>query len=360
MNSCMRYAVPILLAVTLLMAGCSRARNAPMTASPANATAFVWKESKPQEQGVNVELLGQMEGDIKKNHTRMKSLLIVKNGSIVYEKYYHNTKPNEKSGIFSITKSIMSALTGIALDRKIFTGTDQTLADLLPDEFQKQTDGRKRSITLEHVLTMTGGLLPVDEAIDKWFASPDWAAYAIGRPLVLTPGSKFSYNTGLTHLLSAALTKATGESTKKFADDNLFGPMGITNYQWDQDSTGVYCGGSNLYMTPRDLAKFGILYLHQGKWQDRQLVPQEWVNASVQKKTEVDAGTGYGYLFWLTTMKDSQGKELFTYEANGYGGQHIRVVPELDSVIVVTSDYRSQEQSDANDLMRKYIVPALR
>jgi CubicO group peptidase (beta-lactamase class C family) len=179
----------------------------------------------------------------------------------------------------------------------------------------------------------------------------------IEQPLTSALGTKFVYNTGLTHLLSAVLTKATGKSTKAFADQYLFGPLEITKYKWEMDAQGFYNGGTNLSLTPRDMAKLGYVYLHHGKWEGKQLIPEAWVAESTMKQINVEPNTNYGYLFWISEF-EGKGKKLFTYEASGYGGQHIRVIPELDTVIVVTSDSSSREESDANELIQKYIVPA--
>lgn len=350
------------LIAIVLVSGCNQ-EAVPSTASPESAvnqkTAFQWEESTPQEQGIDEKLLEQVDAQLKTNHTKIKSLLIVKNGHIVYEKYRSKSNKETPTAVFSVTKSVVSALTGIALDKELLKGTNQKLSEWLPELMSKQTDPEKKEITILNALTMTGGLNSVDVDINAWFNSEDWLTDALDQPMVDPSRSEFIYNTGLTHLLSGALTKAVGMSTKEFADEHLFGPMDITNYRWLQDPQGVTVGGTNLFLLPRDMAKFGYLYLHHGMWGDQQLIPKEWVISSIEKHVELENNVNYGYLFWLTTMKGSQGKEIFTYEANGYGGQHIRVIPALNTIIVVTSDENSREQSDANELVEKYIIPAL-
>jgi CubicO group peptidase (beta-lactamase class C family)/polyisoprenoid-binding protein YceI len=320
------------------------------------STSFVWKESTLKDQGIDEALIGKIDEEISKNYKKIYSLLIIKNGFMVYEKYYHSHDKDTITPVFSVTKSVLSALTGIAIKEGNLSSVDQKISDLIPDNFNGKTENKKE-ITIRHALTMTGGLDSVDANIGSWFKSSNYVNYVIDQPLTSASGTKFVYNTGLTHLLSAVLTKATGKSTKAFADQYLFGPLEITNYKWDMDPQGVYNGGTNLSLTPRDMAKLGYVYLHHGKWEGKQLIPEAWVAESTKKQIDVNSQTNYGYLFWISEL-EGKGKKLFSYEAFGYGEQHIRVIPELDTVIVVTSDSNSSEMSNANELIQKYIVPA--
>lgn len=353
----------VLLAANVVLSGCStKTENTSASRASENpaSVSFAWKESTPREQGMKEDLLEQIDGEIRKNQTKLLSFLVVKNGYIVYEKYYQNRNKDTYTGVFSVNKSILSALTGIAIEKGFLKGTDQKVSDVLPELFTNQTDSRKKDITLRNVLTMTGGVEPVDNNIQSWFQSPDWLSGTIDKPMIQDPGTTFNYNTGLSHLLSGVLTKTTGMSTRAFADQYLFGPLNITNYDWERDPKGIYVGGTNLSLTPRDMAKFGYLYLHKGVWEGKQIVPKAWVEESVQKKIKADTNNDYGYYFWLKNLKDSQGKGVFAYEANGYGGQIIRVIPELDTVIVATSNHMSQEKGDYNYLINNYVIPAIR
>ena len=331
----------------------------PNTAATSSEAAFSWKVASPEEQGVDEQLLGKVEEQLITNHTKIKSLLIVKNSHIVYEWYRNEAYRDNPTPVFSVTKSVMSALTGIAIDQGKLTGVEQKLSELLPEEMSRQSSSEKKEITIENALTMTGGLNSTDSNINAFFMSENYINHVLDQPMVDPSRSLFIYDTGLTHVLSGAITAAVEMPVKEYADENLFGPMAITNYRWLQDPQGIYSGGTNLYLTPRDMAKFGILYLHEGEWDNKQLIPKDWVKVSTEEQIKLEDNSGYGYLFWTTTMKDPQGKEIFTYEANGYGGQHVRVIPTLDSVIVVTSDETSQEQSNANELVENFIIPAL-
>jgi CubicO group peptidase (beta-lactamase class C family) len=342
----------VVLVAVVALSGCQETKIRSVEKSPqANEAAiFTWKESGPKDQGMNEELLNQIDEDVTRNYAKLYSLLVVKNGSIVYEKYYHYKNKDTYTNVFSVTKSIVSALTGIALQKGFLKSTDQKISEFLSEYFANQDDPRKKDITIRHVLTMNGGLDPVDRNIQAWFQSRDWIADTIDKPMVKDPGTGFGYNTGLTHVLSGVLAKATGLSTKSFADRYLFGPLNITNYQWEQDPKGIYSGGTNLYLTPRDMAKFGYLYLHKGEWEGNQIIPKDWVEASIQKQV-TDAN--YGYLFWI------QDKKPFSFEANGYGGQYIRIIPELDTVVVITSNANLPGGSNPIDLINKYIIPAV-
>lgn len=320
---------------------------------------FIWPESTPSEQGLNEEKLNLAEEQITANYTSVYSLLIIKNGYLVYEKYFDWKNGETTTGVYSITKSVISALTGIAIDQGYLTGTDQKLSSVLT-EMSEQSDPQKMDITLHDALTLSGGLATVDDDFENWIVSPDYLQFAMDKPMVTAPGAVFSYSTGLPHMLSAILSRTTGMSTKEFADKNLFGPLDIVDYQWQQDSTGMYNGGTNLSMLPRDMAKLGYLYLQHGKWGGKQIIPEAWVEESTRNQINVDANTDYGYLFWIKTMQDEQGNKISAYEANGYRGQHIRMIPELNTVIVITSDAGSSEVANTDELMEKYILPALR
>lgn len=344
----------VVLVTAVVLAGCQvkeslSGETSPQTNEGAN---FTWKESRPKDQGMNEELLNQIDADVTKNNAKLNSLLIVRNDRIVYEKYYHNKNKDSYTPVFSVTKSVVSALTGIALQKGFLKSTDQKISEFLPEYFANQDDPRKKDITIRHVLTMNGGLEPVDRNIQTWFQSRDWIADTIDKPMERDPGTGSMYNTGLTHLLSGVLTKATGMSTKAFADQYLFGPLQITNYIWDQDPKGIYVGGTGLSLTPRDMAKIGYLYLHKGEWEGKQIVPKDWVEASTQKQAkDVD----YGYLFWINPSK-----KPYSYEANGYGGQYIRIIPDLDTIVVITSNAELPGSSNPTDLIDKYIIPAIK
>ena len=291
------------------------------------------------------------------------SFMVVRHGRIVYEKYYSGNNQDSLVVVYSVTKSVISALTGIAIRDGHISDVDMKLTDILPHYFSDNPDPRKREITIKHLLTMTAGLEIADD--EAWAKSPDWCKYVIDRPLVYNPGEKFDYNSGLTNVLSVILTKTTGMTTKEFADKHLFGPLGITDYTWWQDPQGYYLGGWGLRLTPRDMAKFGYLYLREGMHNGQQIVPRQWVQESVTLHSYPEKTDGYGYAWWLDKLEDRvHGKKYQAFFALGYGGQFIWVVPELDIITVITvkeeSPNDTPEYAAIWHLIHNYVLPAVR
>ena len=190
----------------------------------------------------------------------------------------------------------------------------------------------------------------------------DWVGAILARPMTDTPGEVFNYSTGLTHVLSAVLTAATGMSVCEFAHRHLFGPMGITAEHWGRDPQGIYAGGYNLYLTPREMAAFGQLYLQQGRWQGVELVPAAWVETSLQTQQTDDAVYSYGYLWWLRQLA---GHDVAI--AWGWGGQLLYVIPDLEIVVAITTNTADDHagadteefSSRAHGFIRDAVIPSV-
>jgi len=320
-----------------------------------------WSISTPEQQGLNPEMLGRADKEIHDNYPNVYSLLVVRHGYLVYEKYYQGMDKNDANPVFSVTKSVMSALTGIALRDGLISGTGQKLSEFFPEYFTQIDDTQKNDITIENVLTMTGGLESIDSDYYSYFTSPDLLKYVLQKPLTDKPGDTFTYNTGLTHFLSAIITDTSGKSTEDFAKENLFSKIGISVDNWESDGKGYNYGGTGLYLKPLDMAKFGYLYLHNGLWDGNRIIPEEWIKESTQKQITASATADYGYLFWLQTIRDkADEKEYTSYRAAGMGGQYIMMIPDLDMVVVVTanSDMSSKDGSDTLKIITDYCVPA--
>ncbi|MWC29441.1 serine hydrolase domain-containing protein [Paenibacillus sp. MMS18-CY102] len=315
-----------------------------------------WQPSTPAAEGMNETLLLQLESVVKAEHQRMYSLLVIRHGHVVVEQYYHNRSAEDTAGVYSVSKSILSALTGIAIHDGLFTNVYEPVAGLLPEA---AGEALKQPLALKHLLTLTGGLGAVDADFSAFSRSPNWVQHVVEQPITDKPGAVFGYNTGLTHLLSAAITNVSGMSTAAYAEQHLLAPLGITQYAWDQDPQGISVGGTGVSMRPRDMARFGYLYLKQGQWQGQQLVPKDWVEESIKDQVKPDRAGGYGYLFWLGTVKTADGAKHSSFAAEGYGDQLILVVPDLDLVVVVTSDPDSSEEWKARELIDRYIIPAI-
>ncbi len=265
---------------------------------------------------------------------RLRSLLVSHRGTLVLERYFRGTRATTLANIKSASKSMISALVGIAIDRKLLASVTAPIAPYFPDRFGSGVDPSKRTITVEDLLTMRSGLESTSiRNYGAWVQSPNWVTYALRRPMVSPPGHAMIYSTGNYHLLSAILTKVSGKSTWAFANEVLAKPLGFTLAQWPQDPQGIYFGGNEMLMTPRQMVAFGEMYLNRGRAGGRQIVPEAWVDASLVPRSRSNwSGQLYGYGWWVRELAGRQ-----TFYAWGYGGQFIFVVPELDLVVVTTS-----------------------
>jgi len=306
----------------------------------------------PQEQQAVIDYING-------NSTLIDSVVVYHNGTTVMEEYfagYSGTTPHDTQ---SATKSITSALIGIAIDKGIIASVDQPIYQLLPKKygylFTEDSTGDKEDITVRMLLTMTSGLKWVDFGPDssftKLFAAPDSVAFILAEPLVTAPGAAFEYNTGSSHLLSAIIHYRSGMTTQKFAQKYLFRPLGIKekDYQWYGHPDGIAYGGMGLWMKPVDMLEFGKLYLNEGriaashgherkygearKHKAMVLTP-EWVIESVKPWVYVGPTSYYGYLWWKPTYFSTTADVA---HAAGWGGQSIFVVGDLDLVIVTTA-----------------------
>ena len=238
-----------------------------------------WKTSTPEQQGMDSARLLIADEFIRNRLPDAFSLLVVKNGYLVFEKYYSWGSQYKIAVVHSVTKSITSALIGIALEKVYLKSLDQKLTEFFPEYFTENLDPRKREIRLNHLLTMTAGFRWDDWGPEMrlWYTSPDWAKFTIQLPQENNPGEVFTYNSSVSHLLSIILSKAIGGSALDFAKKNLFEPLGIQSAYWHQDPQGYCTGGFGLGLSARDLAKIGFLYLNKGYWDGQSIVPESWV-----------------------------------------------------------------------------------
>jgi CubicO group peptidase (beta-lactamase class C family) len=288
---------------------------------------------------------------------RLHSLLASRHGEVILEHYFRGTRATSYENVKSASKSVISALVGIAIDRKLLPGVNAPIALYFPELSAANADPAKRKITIEDLLTMRSGLVDTNRGYGAWVQSPNWVRYLLTRPLQRQPGEPMNYNTGNTHLLSAILTKVSGSDTWSFAQNTLGAPLGITLAKWPRDPQGVYFGGNDMLLTPRQMLKFGELYLHRGRNGDRQVVPASWVDASWTPRTRsLRSGHEYGYDWWITELA---GRRVdFAW---GFGGQYVFVVPSLDLVVVTTSsvalgDDRREYRQELFDIVEKDVI----
>ena len=236
----------------------------------------------------------------------------------------------------------------------VITGVDQPVLDFFPDLPAVEADDPRWAITLEDLLTMRAGLRCHDETdttVEAMQRTNDWAAFMLRQPLADPPGHQFNYCNGVSHLLSVIVGRATGQNTMDFAQENLFQPLGITRVLWARDPDGNPTGGWGLALTPRDMARFGYLYLRGGMWDGVQILPPEWVTDSATPRTYANpAAQAYGYQWWVNSVN--------SFEAVGAGGQYIFVRRGSDMVIVMTSDTQIENYPDLLELLNEYVLYA--
>ncbi|MBI3934450.1 MAG: serine hydrolase [Acidobacteria bacterium] len=274
-------------------------------------------------------------GDAGAGLPRLYSLLVSWRGELLLERYYNGARATRPANIKSAAKSVISALVGIAIEQGALEGVRQPIAAFFPDHLQGDNNSAKRVITIEDLLTMRSGLESTSNInYGAWVQSGNWVRHALTRSLIHLPGTEMVYSTGNTHLLSAILTKSTGGSTWQFAQEALAKPLGFSLPQWPRDPQGIYFGGNDMLLTPRQMLAFGETYLNGGRSGEKQIVPAAWVKASlvprVQSRREADRYYGYGW--WIRELGGRQ-----AIYAWGYGGQYIFLVPSLDLVVVTTS-----------------------
>ena len=278
---------------------------------------------------------------------RLHSLLVSLRGELLFERYYNGRGRDRLANIKSASKSVISALVGIAVDRRMIPDVQTPIATYFP-ELASDPDARKAEITVEHLLTMRPGLEGTSNRnYGAWVASRNWVRHALARPMFAAPGAEMEYSTGNTHLLSAILTKAAGKTTRQFANEALATPLGFSLAQWPRDPQGVYFGGNDMLLTPRQMLAFGELYLNEGRVGGEQVISPRWVQQSCEgvernrrpgRAFDPDGNVDplrdrqYGYSWWVHRIGDYE-----TCFAWGYGGQYIFVLPELDVVLVATS-----------------------
>ncbi|WP_445430267.1 serine hydrolase domain-containing protein [Bacillus atrophaeus] len=325
-----------------------------------------WPTANPAALGMDAEKLSELDPKIKSEYSNINGIVVVKNGCIAYERYYHGYGPKDTHHIASVTKSIMSALIGVAIDTGYIKHVDQKVLDFFPEYIPHPADKQKRDITIRHLLTMTVPYPFEDwhEPLDKMCMQPDWITYTLDMLGQGGTTGTFKYSTAGAHLLSAIITRSTGKSARKFANEHLFKPIGIKeipDYEmksfgfddlfgknvkgWVNDPDGNSTGGWGLTLTPRDMARFGYLYLNHGTWNNQQIIPRSWIGESTAMNPN-----NYGYLWWL---RDEEG--VFSYSALGDGGNVICCVPEKDLVVAIASEF-TMNARDRWKLIKECII----
>ncbi len=293
-----------------------------------------WQTSTPEQQGIDSEKLAETLDYIREEDVNIHSLLLIRNGYVVTDAYFYPFAEGSIHDTASVTKSFTSTLTGIAISEGHIAGVEQPVLEFFPERSVENLDSRKEAMTLEDLLTMRSGFECVNDpseiTLTQMRESPDWVQFTLDLPMADEPGTRFVYCSNNAHLLSGIIRETTGMSELDYANESLFGPLGIRNVSWPSDPQGNNHGWGDLRLAPPDMAKLGYLYLNEGAWDGEQIVPAGWVNESTQKHVSLDEGEGYGYQWWVS------GDITGLYEARGRGGQRISVLPEKNIVVVIT------------------------
>ncbi|MHA2022357.1 MAG: serine hydrolase domain-containing protein [Candidatus Thorarchaeota archaeon] len=319
-----------------------------------------WQTSTPEEQGMNSTYLDQMDEYYSVNNWYLRSLLLIRNGYIVYEDYpMESVEPWTNDTLHTLwgcSEYITMALTGIAIENGNISSVNAPVVEYFTDRTIANLDVRKEAITIEHLLTYTSGMVWDDgDDFSAMYNEPGSVQYILDRPMAEIPGELWNPNSGGLHLLSAILDKTTGVLLSDYAETRIFQPLGIENYTWRIDPEGFPFGTCGLAMKPRDMAKFYLLHINNGTWDGAQLIPEEWVrNSTAAYVTGVEkyGKTGdYGYQWWLNS---SYGAYYYTNPWSHYGAS-VWIFPEYDLIfsLTVSTGY------DLEFLVRNFILPSV-
>ncbi|WP_234684886.1 serine hydrolase domain-containing protein [Bradyrhizobium monzae] len=297
--------------------------------------------SSPDKQGLNEALLCAMDEGISGGKlANVDDIVVIRHGVLVYERYYDyphqmNYDATTRHNGYSMTKSVVSLLVGIAMERGLIRDLDAPLVSYLPD-YAGLREADKDRITLRHLLTMSAGL---------------------GSERAL--GASFQYNNAETELIGAILKKVTGKGVDVLAQENIFAPLGIEDVAWYKNPvSGLPTSASGLSLRPRDWAKIGQLVLNRGAWNGKQIVPASWVDQSTAEHIKAEEAQSYGYQWWVGRSQDGD-RTVEWVAAKGFNSQKTIIIPSLDMVVVFNAGRESKNMvAPELDLLDRYIVPA--
>jgi len=324
-----------------------------------------WETVDPDEIGIDPAVFEQATSRLRTETPALSALVVAVGGRLVFEYYVDGFADDDSTDIWSSTKSVTSAVIGIAIDDGLLA-LDDRIGDLLGDRLPADADPATAEITVRDLLTMTSGWAwdgTVDYAnLDN---TDDWATRTLSLPIVAAPGEAFTCNSGNCHVMSVILQTVSGRTMREFAQEQLFGPIGIEISDWLGSPQDETAGGWGLFLTPREMASFGYLMLNGGAWDGEQIVPAGWVSESTRfqvtpsSTNDFGGGTGYGYYWWLDEVEGFPARFSL-----GYDESSIYVVPELDLVMVAaTPEVPALDepglQTRPRPIMRETIAPGV-
>jgi len=327
-----------------------------------------WLSDSLEYHDISIEKMNYADS-LAESDSSLRSLLIVKDGYIVFEKYYNSGGSNKSTEVWSVTKSFTSALVGIAIDQGYIDSHEELMIEYMPEY------PAFNNISISHVLTHTTGLNWDESNQQSWILSEDWTEEALNRGFFTTPGKTLLYSSANSHFLSKLIKNATARSPGEFAYKNLFIPLGIKYspsirykrysdwqelhsplpHSWRQDNNGLEIGAFGLHLTAREMAKFGFLYLNKGIWQGKNIISEDWVEKSTRDYAHRSDNFGFGF-HWVITKRDNQA----CFEADGWGGQMISIIPALDMIVVIKCDEINPQNNESYNILNSVIKAALK
>ena len=338
------------------------ASTTPSTAALASSTTpaaspDVWPTSTPEEQGLSSETLAGLFNEVADQKHGVDTATVIRNGHVVAHATGDGFRDGELHIVHSVTKSIVSTLIGLAIAEGHLEGVDQRVLDVFDNRVAANSDARKEEMTIEDLLTMTTGFDCRDSYLYEWEGlddlrqSEDWVQHILDLPMIALPGERFEYCNRASFLLSAIVQETTGQTAERYGADRLFGPIGVTEFNWPANPDGISIGWGNLRMAPLDLARFGLLVLDEGSWRGEQVVPAEWIDRATQPHVNGTLQASYGYQWWIRDDGIVQGL--------GYEGQYLIIDRERNMVTVFTSKLPDEEFYLPDDLYDRYVIPAV-
>jgi CubicO group peptidase (beta-lactamase class C family) len=324
-----------------------------------------WHTAKPESHGLSPDLPELIDQRLRTEAPLLSAFLVVKDGDIVVERYHESYDPEQPFHVWSVSKSITNIAVGLAQEEGLLTGLDQTLGELIPDRIPPEADPRVYDVTVEQLLTMTAGWAWDSRINFARFAETDDLDLMLTRPFQCDPGTCFEYDSGHSNILAYIIQEVSGEMMVDYLQPRLFEPLGIEKPEWIVTEDGANRGGGGAFLTAREMAKIGLLYLNGGRWEGERIVSLRWVSRSTSPQSSgisylsgVNIGTGpYGYQWWVA---DASGHKAFA--ALGYGGQMIYVVPDLELVVVTAyaeiDPTRPDLQQRVRPIVEELVVPA--
>jgi CubicO group peptidase (beta-lactamase class C family) len=354
-----RFFFPLLLAVAVVFTSGSCTASTTGTGTGDYWPTKGWRTSRPEKQGLDSERLGEIKGYIQAELPHMSSIVVVRNGYLVFEEYYRGDKDTLRS-LYSGTKSIISALVGMLLGDGLVGSVDDKITEYLPESMTQNVSAGASEMTVRHLLTMTSGI-PFTYISDIFLN--DLSTTILSELTENKPGERFEYKSPNVDFLSVMITETTGLKASQYARERLFSPLGIKDYSW-LDYKDYSMGTAGLQLKSRDAAKIGYLYLNKGLWEGTQLIAQSYIEDTVKWQVEVPPDGNiwsvenlhYGYLYWLWPMK---GYSVYS-PVGGMGGQYLGCVfPELDMIVVITAEGNYFEKINPLGVIEDYILEAI-